>query len=62
MMMAMPPEQIEINPEALIQVLSNTVAQQTVRLAEQEAVIITLRAELESQDVLLSEQIGEEAS
>ena len=62
MMMAMPPEQIEINPEALIQVLSNTVAQQTVRLAEQEAVIITLRAELESRDVLLSEQIGEEAS
>ena len=62
MMMAMPPEQIEINPEALIQVLSNTVAQQTVRLAEQEAVIVTLRAELESRDVLLSEQIGEEAS
>ena len=62
MMVPMPPEQIEINPEALIQVLSNTVAQQTVRLAEQEAVIITLRAELESRDVLLSEQIGEEAS
>ena len=61
-MMAMPPEQIEINPEALIQVLSNTVAQQTVRLAEQEAVIVTLRMELESRDVLLSEQIGEEAS